>query len=240
MKKMLAWLLAALMLCAGAAQADQTARVDHDALALDGQWAEGQMRPDEYHYFPFTLEQPGKLTARVQSLYANASFELLDADLVSWARVYVYGSQGAPGTEDLAYYLEPGNYYVRSNGDSSTQGDFRVKLSFAPCACDEAAGNDDYHGAQTLPSGETLSGVLTQWDEFDYYSFTLPSETQTYLTVNSEADGQQMFVLYDGDMVEIKTEYDLHGYAEEMQLAAGTYYLAIRGAKGPYTLKAVY
>lgn len=171
MKKMLAWLLAALMLCAGAAQADQTARVDHDALALDGQWAEGQMRPDEYHYFPFTLEQPGKLTARVQSFYANASFELLDADLVSWARVYVYGSQGAPGTEDLAYYLEPGNYYVRSNGDSSTQGDFRVKLSFAPCACDKTAGNDDSRGAQTRSYGG-LSRVFTQ------RVFVLPAETR--------------------------------------------------------------
>lgn len=240
MKKMLAWLLAGLMLCAGAAQADQTARVDHEPVAADGQWAEGQMRPDEYHYFPFTLEQPGKLTARVQSFYANASFELLDADLVSWACAYVYGSKGAQGTEDMTYYLEPGNYYLRSDGNSSTEGDFRVKLSFAPCACDETAGNDDYHGAQTLPSGKTLSGVLTQWDEFDYYSFTLPAETEVYLTVNSEADAQQTFVFYDGDMVEIKTEYDLRGYAEEMRLAAGTYYLAVQGAKGPYTLKAVY
>ena len=240
MKKMLAWLLAALMLCAGAAQADQTARVDHDVLALDGQWAEGQMRPDEYHYFPFTLEQPGKLTARVQSFYANACFELLDADLIGWARVYVYGSQGAPGTEDMEYYLEPGVYYLRCDGDSSTQGDYRLKLFFAPCACDETAENDDYHGAQALPSGKTLSGVLTQWDEFDYYSFTLPSEAQVYLTVNSEADVQQYATLYDGDMVEIKTVYDLRGYAENLRLPAGTFYVSIRGAKGPYTLKAFY
>ena len=101
-----------------------------------------------------------------------------------------------------------------------------MKLSFAPCACDETAGNDDYHGAQTLPSGETLSGVLTQ--------------SEVYLTVNSEADAQQTFVLYDGNMGGSKTEYDLRGYAEKTRLAAGTYYLAIQGAKGPYTLKAVY
>ena len=240
MKKLLAGLLAGLMLCAGAAQADNTTRVDHETIAADGEWTQGQMRPDEYHYYPFTLEKTGKLTARVQTFYADASFELLDEDLVSWARVYVYGSQGAPGTEDMEYYLEPGNYYLRSDGNSATQGDFRVKLAFAPCACDETENNDDYHGAQTLPSRETLSGVLTQWDEFDYYSFTLTAETQVYLTVNSEADEQQTFTLYDGDMVKIKKEYDLRGYAEEMQLAAGTYYLAVEGGKGPYTLKAVY
>ena len=176
----------------------------------------------------------------MQSFYANACFELLDADLIGWARVYVYGSQGAPGTEDMEYYLEPGVYYLRCDGDSSTQGDYRLKLFFAPCACDETAGNDDYHGAQALPSGKTLSGVLTQWDEFDYYSFTLPAEAQAYLTINSEANGQQYATLYDGDMVEIKTVYDLHGYAENLRLPAGTCYVSISGAKGPYTLKVVY
>ena len=140
----------------------------------------------------------------------------------------------------MEYYLEPGVYYLRCDGDSSTQGDYRLKLFFAPCACDETAENDDYHGAQALPSGKTLSGVLTQWDEFDYYSFTLPSEAQVYLTVNSEADVQQYATLYDGDMVEIKTVYDLRGYAENLRLPAGTFYVSIRGAKGPYTLKAFY
>ena len=67
MKKILAAVLAGLLLYTGAAQADQIARVDNGPVATDGQWAEGQMRPDEYHYYPFTLEQPGKLTARVQS-----------------------------------------------------------------------------------------------------------------------------------------------------------------------------
>ena len=239
MKKLLILLLAALM-CAASAHADSTQRIDHGALPLDETWTDGQMRPDEYHYYPFTVEQAGKLTARVQSFYANACFELLDADLIGWARVYVYGSQGAPGTEDMEYYLEPGVYYLRCDGDSSTQGDYRLKFFFAPCACDETAGNDDYHGAQALPSGKTLSGVLTQWDEFDYYSFTLPAEAQAYLTINSEADGQQYATLYDGDMVEIKTVYDLHGYAENLRLPAGTCYVSIRGAKGPYTLKVVY
>ena len=240
MKKLISLLLLATLLCAGVALADQTQRVDHEALALNGDWVDGQMRPDEYHYYPFTLEQPGRLSARVQSFYANASFELLDADLVSWERTYVYGSQGAPGTEDMEYYLEPGTYYLRSDGDTSTQGDFRVKLTFEPCACDETGENDDYHGAQELPSGETLSGVLTQWDEYDYYSVTLPAEMQLYLTVNSESAEQQFITIYDADMVEIKTVYDLHGYAEELLLSTGTCHISVQGGKGPYTLKAVY
>ncbi len=113
-------------------------------------------------------------------------------------------------------------------------------MTFEPCACDETGGNDDYHGAQGLSSGETLSGVLTQWDEYDYYSVTLPAETQLYLTVNSESAEQQFITIYDADMVEIKTVYDLHGYAEKLLLPAGTCYISVQGGKGPYTLKAVY
>lgn len=240
MKRLVSLLLLAALLCTGAALADTAQRIDHEALVLNGDWADGQMHPDEYHYYPFTLEQPGRLSARVQSFYSNASFELLDADLVSWARAYVYGNQGAPGTEDMEYYLEPGSYYLRSNGDATTQGDFRVKLTFESCACDETGDNDDYHGAQILPSGETLSGVLTQWDEFDYYAVVLPAETQLYLTVNSEAADQQFITIYDGDMVQIKNVYDLRGYAEDMLLPAGNCYIAVQGGKGPYTLKAVY
>ena len=82
--------------------------------------------------------------------------------------------------------------------------------------------------------------MLTEWDEYDYYTFTLDAETQVHLTANDESDGQCVLTLYDGDMVEQATIYDLHGYAEDRTLSAGTYYLAISNAKGAYTLKAIY
>ncbi len=95
-------------------------------------------------------------------------------------------------------------------------------------------------GATALANGKTMSGVLTERDECDYYSFALESESQPYLTIHSESDGQQIAVIYDGDMVEIQTIYDLKTYAENLELAAGTYYIAISGAKGAYTLRCAY
>ena len=74
MKKLLILLLAALM-CAASAHADSTQRIDHGALPLDETWTDGQMRPDEYHYYPFTVEQAGKLTARVQELLCGAAVD---------------------------------------------------------------------------------------------------------------------------------------------------------------------
>ena len=47
-------------------------------------------------------------------------------------------------------------------------------------------------------------------------------------------------MLYDGDMVKVSEKYGFKGYAEEMTLSAGTYYIDICGNKGPYTIKAVY
>ena len=165
--RVLAALVLALLLCVGAACAETTTRCDFDALEMNGEWTEGRMRPYEYHYYPFTVAQTGRVTARVQSFYSGAEFELLDEDLVSWRAVWVNGTAGAPETEDLVYYLEPGQYYLRVDGASDSDGDYRVKVALEPCACDEIEGNDDYHGAQQLPSGEALAGVLTEWDEYD-------------------------------------------------------------------------
>lgn len=231
MKKLICLLLAALM--CGWALADETVRIDHENMVLDGEWVDGEMLPNEYHYFPFTIAKTGKLTARVQTYYANAHFELLDADLIPWAGVYISGSKGAPDTEDMVHYL-------RSDGDSAMRGDFRIKLMFDEYACDETDASDDYHGAAALANGKTMSGVLTERDEYDYYSFALESESQPYLTIHSESDGQQIAVIYDGDMVEIQTIYDLKTYAENLELAAGTYSIAISGAKGAYTLRCAY
>ena len=100
---------------------------------------------------------------------------------------------------------------------------------------------DDYLGAQALPSGETLSGVLTEWDGHDFYTFTLDAEEQVYLTANTTLESlMPNLTLYDGDMVKMSEEYGFKGYAEEFLLAAGTYYIDVWGNKGPYTLKAVY
>ena len=119
-------------------------------------------------------------------------------------------------------------------------GDFRIKLMFGEYTCDETDANDDYHGETALANGKTMSGVLTERDEYDYYSFALESESQPYLTIYSKSDGQQIAVIYDGDMVEIQTIYDLKTYAANLELAAGTYFIAISGAKGAYTLRCAY
>lgn len=235
--RILAMAIALAAACASAALADTTARIDHEPIAVNADWAEGEMRPDEYHYHPFTVEEVGLVTVRVQAFYGNASFDLLDADLVSWKTTYLSGSAGAPATTDLAYYLEPGDYYVRSNGASNAQGDYRVKVVFAPCASSENEPNDDYHGAQPLSSGATASGVLTEWDEHDYYAFSLREETEVYMTANTESESSQALTLYDGDMVKLDVVYGLNGYAEERLLPAGDYYIDISGPKGPYTLR---
>ena len=226
-------LLLALLLALPVALADDTQFIEHAPFALDDTWVNGSTRPGEYHYYPFTVEQVGLVTVRAQ-LFCGGHVELLDADLIEWDEGYFNGTAGAPETQDFVYYLEPGTYYVRVGNDSS-QGDFRLKGTFEPCASTEAGDNDTYLGAQALPSGETLSGVLTQWDELDFYTFTLGAETQVYLTANTTLESNTPnLMLYDGDMVKLSEEYDFKGYAEEMTLPAGTYYIDICGNKGPY------
>ena len=232
-------LLVLLLALPAAAMADDSQFIEHEPFALDDSWVEGSTRPGEYHYYPFIVEEVGLVTVRVQ-MFCGGHVELLDADLIEWDEGYFNGTIGAPETQDFVYYLEPGVYCLR-NGSDNSQGDFRIKGIFEPCPSTETAESDDYLGAQALPSGETLSGVLTQWDGHDYYTFTLDAEAQVYLTANTTLESlMPNLALYDGDMVKMSEEYGFKGYAEEFLLPAGTYYIDVWGNKGPYTLKAVY
>lgn len=239
MRKCILLLLALLLALPAAALADDTQFIEHDPFFLDDTWVEGSTRPGEYHYYPFIVEEVGLVTVRVQ-MFCGGHVELLDADLIEWDEGYFNGTIGAPETQDFVYYLEPGVYCLR-NGSDNSQGDFRIKGIFAPCPSTETAESDDYLGAQALPSGETLSGVLTEWDGHDFYTFTLDAEEQVYLTANTTLESlMPNLTLYDGDMVKMSEEYGFKGYAEEFLLPAGTYYIDVWGNKGPYTLKAVY
>ncbi len=232
-------LLVLLLALPAAAMADDSQFIEHEPFALDDSWVEGSTRPGEYHYYPFIVEEVGLVTVRVQ-MFCGGHVELLDADLIEWDEGYFNGTIGAPETQDFVYYLEPGVYCLR-NGSDNSQGDFRIKGIFEPCPSTETAESDDYLGAQALPSGETLSGVLTEWDGHDFYTFTLDAEEQVYLTANTTLESlMPNLTLYDGDMVKIDDEYGFKGYAEEFLLPAGTYYIDVWGNKGPYTLKAVY
>ena len=232
-------LLVLLLALPAAAMADDSQFIEHEPFALDDSWVEGSTRPGEYHYYPFIVEEVGLVTVRVQ-MFCGGHVELLDADLIEWDEGYFNGTAGAPETQDFVYYLEPGVYCLR-NGSDNSQGDFRIKGIFEPCPSTETAESDDYLGAQALPSGETLSGVLTEWDGHDYYTFTLDAEEQVYLTANTTLESlMPNLTLYDGDMVKMSEEYGFKGYAEEFLLPAGTYYIDVWGNKGPYTLKAVY
>lgn len=232
-------LLVLLLALPAAAMADDSQFIEHEPFALDDSWVEGSTRPGEYHYYPFIVEKVGLVTVRVQ-MFCGGHVELLDADLIEWDEGYFNGTIGAPETQDFVYYLEPGVYCLR-NGSDNSQGDFRIKGIFAPCPSTETAESDDYLGAQALPSGETLSGVLTEWDGHDFYTFTLDAEEQVYLTANTTLESlMPNLTLYDGDMVKMSEEYGFKGYAEEFLLPAGTYYIDVWGNKGPYTLKAVY
>ena len=232
-------LLVLLLALPAAAMADDSQFIEHEPFALDDSWVEGSTRPGEYHYYPFIVEEVGLVTVRVQ-MFCGGHVELLDADLIEWDEGYFNGTIGAPETQDFVYYLEPGVYCLR-NGSDNSQGDFRIKGIFEPCPSTETAESDDYLGAQALPSGETLSGVLTEWDGPAFYTFTLDAEEQVYLTANTTLESlMPNLTLYDGDMVKMSEEYGFKGYAEEFLLPAGTYYIDVWGNKGPYTLKAVY
>lgn len=83
--------LLVLALGAGAALAEDSQFIEHEPLTLDGVWAEGATRPGEYHYYPFTVEEVGLATVRVQ-LFCGGRAQIMDGDLIQWDEHYFNGS----------------------------------------------------------------------------------------------------------------------------------------------------
>ena len=221
MRKCVLLLLALLLALPAAALADDTQFIEHEPFALDDTWVDGSTRPGEYHYYPFTVEQVGLVTVRVQLFCGGPRAAARRRPHPSGTRATSTAAPARRRRRTLSITWSRG----RTTSASATilrRATSASRASSSPAPAPKRATTTTYLGAQALPSGETLSGVLTQWDEHDFYTFTLDAETQVYLTANTTLESlMPNLMLYDGDMVKLSEKYGFKGYAEEIDAAGG-------------------
>lgn len=237
------------LLFGGTVQADESVRVDFDPLPITDTWVEGDLEVNEYHYYPIEIPTVGKLTIYAQSFFDYYRVDILNADLLSFAKQEnVNGSAGSPVTVDFTFYAEPGTYYARCTGEAGREGAYRLKACFEEIETTEAEPNDDYQTAQPLQEGIKVEGIHTRNDVHDYYTFEIKEEQEIQLTVHVLDSAKTHLKLYDGDMVLLDEVYDGVAFAEEKSyvyeksLEAGTYYVDLcneysDGGGGPYWIR---
>ena len=252
MKKSLGWiccLLMIIMICGSTVSADDSVRIDFDMLPTTDTWVDGELRIDEYHYYPMELTGTGKLNVRAQTFFDYFRVDILDEDLVSFAtEQYINGTAGDPKTVDFEFYLEKGVYYIRCTGEAQREGAYRLKANFEEIESTEEEPNNDYQSAQIIQEGEEIKGIQTKNDEHDFYQFVVDKKKDVKLTVSVEDSSKTHLKLYNEDLILLDEVYDGVAFAEkktyvyEKTLDAGTYYIDMttiytETGCGPYQLR---
>jgi hypothetical protein len=203
---------------------------------------------DARDVYAFTLGERGivALSLAANSLSTDGSIYTLVYDLYDAKGPYVtsgHTNYGDGNVDEDNLDLGPGTYYVVVRPGAATDSvgyTIEAKLT-APLP--DAVG-DDFVSARDLGSIGTAAvsvNDLTETSDFDFYRFSLGSQSTISLTLATAGDSDLRVVIFaaDGSVVE-ERRYDANGAPVlKVNLAAGDYYVRIDSMSGrdPYSLQ---
>lgn len=160
----------------------------------------------------------------------------------------IYGTESEPSFYTFNDFLDPGTYFAKlsSNENKGVSGRFDLKLTFKDSASNEVLPNETHENAMFLNEGTEIKGVITKFDEFDFYKFEVAKESRININFSSFCKSLDAELL-DGDLRVIGTI--VNGYYEADNgnpryfnyldiLSPGTYYIRLKADfSGDYKLK---
>ena len=183
-------------------------------------------------YFAFVVDGPGT--------YVVTTFGDLDTMGILLDENCGEMEENDDGGRDVNFLirrnLEPGTYYVAVEGyDDMESGYYELLITL------ESGASADCQGAQTVAIGETAYGSVVGTSPY-FYRFDIAQPGR--YRVGSSGDADTMGSLHNSDCAEITSDDDGGSdlnFRITRQLAAGTYYVSVRGydeeTYGDYTLE---
>ncbi|MDR0492163.1 MAG: pre-peptidase C-terminal domain-containing protein [Nitrososphaerota archaeon] len=128
--------------------------------------------------------------------------------------------------------LEAGTYYIEIAKYSTHTGDYALRADFASAGNNEVEPNNNRETAQTITSGQTVRGFISEQDLTDFYKIVLTQAGRLTLEVtrDSTIGPSQLTIRWlDSDGAQIKTANPnlASKYSVYTDLEAGTYYFEI-------------
>ncbi len=198
-------------------------------LVFNTSIAEELSTSDRKRYYKFSLSEASVLTVGT-----NAS----DMDFVIYdkSRTAVYNKTYIWSTT-IMIYLTGGDYYLGT--ETANPYTMFVSVDSLSESFKETydINNDTMATSSEITVGKQYKGVLAQNDDKDYYKFTLTDPSNLTVNITNTTDDYLKYSIYDSlgnqsyyNSVSSKAD-------DTIQLAAGTYYLAI--TKDDYRIKAI-
>ena len=195
--------------------------------------ATGQMR-----WYSFTLTEASKVTILMQMV------ETLDADIYMFMlnkETYELELCGGSANEGLGvteYYntvMNAGTYYFAVNGYEGTGLYAFAYYQSSADATKEV--NDSAATATTVALDSSVTGVIDNPNDVEYYSFTVSQPTIIKYSISS-TDGYSL--LYAGKSGSSSAIYIVNSNTGSYQIMPGTYYFAVISESGTYSATSTY
>ena len=208
-------------------------------------------------YYKFTLSEAGyvSLNLKHNALSDVTSdfyrVELLSAD-GSYSYTYFYSTGAETSKDGIKIGLDKGSYVVKVTSSSLDTGIYTLKANFKAASNWEKENNADSNTATKISVNKEYNGTFTDYDDTDYYKFTLDADG--YIVVNfkhaSTGNTDNFGTAYIKDkngneityLKSVGTSKSVS--SEKCGLKKGTYYLQMDAAyystTTPYTIKVSY
>ena len=172
---------------------------------------------------------------------SNKEAALLDADQYDLWREYTITTE-AKSTTQILSHADADIYYVWIAGDKGAYA-FEVTAEPQDDAGSGKDAGDQPESAIAVELGKSYSGLIGDHDTYDLYTFQAKGGDILNLTFTPAGDAEGISVaVMDPDEYEMWAEYGAGpGSAKTFShvldaTAGGTYYVAVTGGKGAYTL----
>ena len=136
----------------------------------------------DFSFFKIVIPSAGLMKVWIGSTMDGLTYNIYDDnfDVIS-GEISVPYKQGKRYEE----YLEAGTYYLKVNHKNN--GKFGVKAKFIPIKSDKH-GNNMYENADKIVNG-TNYGLITHFDQNDYYRFDLSNKEIVNIKIKSAVSG---------------------------------------------------
>ncbi len=226
------------------------ARAGEAVLYTNDNWVSGSIDVEgEADFYTVNLPSAGYLSVTYQGWSIGDGYcSLLSEDMASrYWRYEVYTSSDInPKTRSEGRWLEAGAYIVKVEGDRRCTGTYKVKAKFTPAKNNEKEPNNTFNAAMKLGANQLVTGLLSEDDNTDFYTFTL-SQKKTLLFSYLGYIRDSYFEIWDENYISIYRKDVYYGsetspksHVYEVTLNPGTYFVKITpygGNTGRYSLK---
>jgi len=207
---------------------------------------------DDSDFYKFTISEDGNIALSIKNKAGTSWFgHIQDSKGIIYEDLNSDDSELVDGYSITEVGLPKGTYYIKLNGYSSySHVPYEFKVGYTKSNFYEKESNNNVTSANSLSLNQTYYGRISEYDDDDFYKFTLASDGKVVLSLKNLAGSSWEAKIHNSKGEIYQTLYSddselVDGYASaSIGLPKGTYYIKMTNYSNTvnkqYELKAAF